>query len=174
MSIHSFALVPAAYVILLRGASPTGPTTEALLQLRRNTGYMDGHWACGAAGHVEPGESVVGTAVREAREELGIGLSPADLAPLTGMHRTNGGSEPIEQRVDWFFACRRWSGEPRVMEPGKDAGLRWFPLGDLPEAVPPHEREVLEAVASGQVPPVMTFGFAPGEVIDRYGVARPH
>lgn len=174
MASHSLALVPAAYVALLRGDGSVGPATQILLQLRRNTGYMDGHWAHGVAGHVEPGESVVSTAVREAREELGIEVSPEDLIPLTGMHRTNGGAEPIEQRVDWFFACRRWSGEPSVREPDKDAGLRWFPLGDLPGLVPPHERKVLAALASGAVPPVMTFGFAPGEEIEPYRAARPH
>lgn len=169
--VHSFTLVPAAYVILERGS---GPGTEVLLQLRQGTGYMDGHWACGIAGHVEAGESVVGTAVREAREELGITIAPGDLEPLTGMHRTNGGTDPIEQRVDWFFACRRWSGQARIMEPDKDAGLAWFALDHLPDPVPPHELMVLEALRAGHVPAVMTFGWAPGEDIEKYRVARPH
>jgi len=64
--IHSFSLVPAAYVFLLREA---GPRTEVLLQLRRHTGYMDDHWAAGIAGHVEANESVIQTAIREGREE---------------------------------------------------------------------------------------------------------
>lgn len=169
--IHSFTLVPAAYVFLLRA---DGPATEVLLQLRRNTGYMDGHWAAGVAGHVEAGESVIQTAIREGREELGIELVPTDLRPLTGMHRTNGGPEPIEQRVDWFFSARTWSGTPAIMEPGKDGGLAWFPLADLPELVPPHERKVLDALRTGEVPAVMTFGWDPGESIERYVVAREH
>ena len=64
MAHHSFALVPASYVLLLRGP-------EVLLQRRQNTGYMDGFWVAGAAGHVEPGETARHAAVREAREELG-------------------------------------------------------------------------------------------------------
>ena len=43
-----FQVVPAAYVVLRRD-------DEVLLQLRRGTGYMDGYWACAAAGHVERG-----------------------------------------------------------------------------------------------------------------------
>lgn len=35
MADHSFALVPASYVLLLRGR-------DVLLQRRQNTGYMDG------------------------------------------------------------------------------------------------------------------------------------
>ena len=60
-----FHVVPAAYVLFLDG-------DRVLLQLRRNTGYRDDHWACGAAGHVEDGESVFQAAVREAAEELGV------------------------------------------------------------------------------------------------------
>ena len=57
-----FVVVPAAYVFLLRGS---GPDTEVLLQLRQNTGYMDGHWTAGAAGHVEPGETAPQAAARD-------------------------------------------------------------------------------------------------------------
>ena len=70
-----FALVPAAYLLMLRQTPPRRPgggRTEVLLQLRRNTGYMDGCWACAVAGHVEVGEPVTRTVVREAAEEAGI------------------------------------------------------------------------------------------------------
>lgn len=50
MADPSFALVPASYVYLLRG-------DDVLLQQRQNTGYMDGYWVAGAAGHVDPGET---------------------------------------------------------------------------------------------------------------------
>ena len=35
-------------------------------------------------------------------------IAPADLVGLTGMHRTNGTGAAIDERVDWFFECRRW------------------------------------------------------------------
>ena len=100
-----FAVVPAAYVLLLRG-------DRVLLQLRQNTGFMDGHWACAAAGHVEAGESAVDAAVREAMEEIGVSINPDALTPLTTLHRTNGGTRLLDQRVDFFFSCDRWEGEP--------------------------------------------------------------
>ena len=59
-----FRVVPAAYVFLLR---PGADGDEVLLQLRRNTGYMDDHWAAAAAGHVERGETAYDAARREAR-----------------------------------------------------------------------------------------------------------
>ena len=178
MAAHSFTLVPAAYVYLLRpapgavdrDARAASSGTQVLLQLRRNTGYMDGHWACGASGHVEAAESVLETAVRETDEELGIGVEAKDLDALTAMHRTNDlGGAALEQRIDLFF----------TREPAKNAGLRWFSLTDLPEAVPPHERHVLDLLAASldggePVPPIITFGFDAGQDIARYGVALPH
>jgi 8-oxo-dGTP diphosphatase len=151
-----FRLVPAAYVLLLR---PAGSGDEVLLQLRRNTGFMDGYWACAAAGHVEAGESVRAAAVREVAEELGVLIRPDQLVPITTMHRTQGTGDPIDERVDFFFGCRDWPGEPRRMEPAKSADLRWFPLEALPDPVVPHERAVLTGVLTGTLPPITTFGF---------------
>lgn len=151
-----FRLVPAAYVLLLR-PSPSGD--EVLLQLRRGTGFMDGYWACAAAGHVEAGESVRSAAVREAAEELGVQIAPDELEPITAMHRTRATGDPIDERVDFFFGCRGWRGEPRRMEPAKSADLRWFPLAALPDPVVPHERAVFDGVRTGSLPPIVTFGF---------------
>jgi 8-oxo-dGTP pyrophosphatase MutT (NUDIX family) len=149
--------VPAAYVLLLRSAV-AGPD-EVLLQLRHNTGFMDGHWAS-AAGHVESGESVRAAAVREAAEEVGVSIRPDQLIPITTMHRTQATGDPIDERVDFFFGCRSWHGRPRRMEPAKAADLRWFALDALPDPVVPHERIVLEALRSGPVPAILTHGFA--------------
>jgi 8-oxo-dGTP diphosphatase len=151
-----FRVVPAAYVLLLRG---TGRDTEVLLQLRRNTGYRDGHWAAAAAGHVEADESVLAAACREAAEEVGVKIEPIDLEPLTTMHRTHANHDPIDERVDFFFGCHRWEGEPRLLEAEKAAGLGWFPLTALPEPVVPHERHVLDALRENSLPTITTFGF---------------
>lgn len=149
-----FVVVPAAYVFLLR---PGASGEEVLLQLRRNTGYMDDHWAAAAAGHVERGETAYDAALREAREELDVDVE--DLRFELTMHRT-AHALPIDERVDFFFTARRWSGEPRVVEPDKCAELRWCPLTDLdglPGPVVPHERVALARV--GTEDRYVTFGF---------------
>ena len=153
-----FSVVPAAYLLLLRGA---GPSLEVLLQLRgAGTSFMAGHWACAAAGHVEEGESVFAAAVREAAEELGVEVAEPDLDPLCAMHRTLPGvTDAVEQRVDFFLTTRTWSGEPAVQEPAKCQELRWARLEALPEPVVPHEGYVLGLLAAGRVPPVVTHGF---------------
>jgi 8-oxo-dGTP diphosphatase len=160
VSSRAFRLVPAVYVYLLR-EGVRGP--EVLLQLRAGTGFRDGFWAAGAAGHVEAGESVHAAAVREAREELGIDLEPADLDPLTTMHRTST-PEPIEQRADFFFAARTWAGTPSVREPARSAGLAWSPLDALPDPTVPHEESVLRLLAARRaggpaIPAITTHGF---------------
>ena len=155
-----FRVVPAAYVALLRAA---GAGREVLLQLRSGTGYRDGHWSLAAAGHVEVGETVVAAACREAAEELGIAIAPGDLTPATVMHRTGGHGLPIDERVDFFFTCTTWTGEPRVVEPHHAAGLGWYALDALPEPTVPHERHVLTALGDGTLAPVTTWGFAAGE-----------
>ena len=166
-TIDRFVVVPASYVFLLRPLSvvepPRGtsgvsrPGDEVLLQLRQNTGYMDDHWAAAAAGHVEKGETAYDAARREALEE--VGLTDLDLAFVTAMQRTRGG-EPIDERVDFFFTCRTWSGEPRIVEPTKAAALAWFPLHALPDPVVPHELQVLRGLTDG-IAPYSTFGFDP-------------
>jgi 8-oxo-dGTP pyrophosphatase MutT (NUDIX family) len=132
---------------------------RVLLQLRNGTGYMDGFWAAAAAGHVEQGESVYEAAAREAREEVGVTIEPVDLRPLCAMHRTHGNARPIDERVDFFFDCTHWLGEPRMAEADKAVDLQWFPLNTLPDNVVPHERRVLEALLADDLRPVVTFGF---------------
>jgi 8-oxo-dGTP pyrophosphatase MutT (NUDIX family) len=137
-------LVAAAYVMLQRDDA-------VLLQLRRGTGYLDEHWAL-LAGHLEPGETITQAAVREAAEESGVRIEPADLEPLTTLHRLVPDGPQIEQRCDFFFRARRWIGEPMLLEPHRCADMRWFRLSDLPEPVVPHELTVLRHLAEGTVP----------------------
>jgi 8-oxo-dGTP diphosphatase len=147
-----FAVVPASYVYLLRNGA-------VLLQLRQNTGYMDGCWTAGAAGHIERGETAVQAASRELEEELGVIASAADLHPSSVMQRTDGTKELSEQRVDWFFRCSRWDGEPTIREPLKCAALKWFTLDALPPTVPNYERMALEWLTENETVGLLAYGF---------------
>ena len=61
----------AVHIFLLRENS-------VLLLRRAHTGYGDGNYSV-VAGHLDGGESVTQAAVREAKEEVGVDLRPADL-----------------------------------------------------------------------------------------------
>jgi 8-oxo-dGTP diphosphatase len=156
MTLDRFVVVPAAYLYLLRPCLDGAAGTEVLLQRRGDVPFMAGHWAAGAAGHVERGETAVDAVAREALEEIGV--TNVELAFLTSMQRTAGG-EAIDERVDFFFTARGWAGEPRIMESTKATDLAWFPVSALPEPMVPHEAMVLDLLARGAVPPYLTFGF---------------
>jgi len=147
-----FVVVPASYVFFLR--PDLDGVDEVLLQLRQNTGYMDDHWAAAAAGHVERGETAPDAAAREALEELAV--TDVSLSFLTSMQRTRH-ADPIDERIDFFFTSRSWTGDPRIVEPDKCAALQWFRLDELPDPVVPHELSVLTQL--GSIPPYSTFGF---------------
>ncbi len=153
MARHDFAVIPASYVYLRRGG-------EVLLQQRQNTGYMDGHWVAGAAGHVEAHETARAAAVREAREELGIDITPEHLTLVTVMQRTDGSSDPREQRVDWFWTATRWEGTPRVVEPEKATRIAWHSLSALPAPIPAYERSVLVGLRDGDLALDTAVGFS--------------
>jgi 8-oxo-dGTP pyrophosphatase MutT (NUDIX family) len=150
----SFAVVPASYVLFVRDVAGV---RQVLLQLRKNTGYMDDHWAAAAAGHVERGESLFEAAAREAAEELGV--TDVVLEPLCAMHRTGRTGDPVDERVDYFLRATSWSGEPRILESDKAADLQWFGLHDLPTPVVPHELQVIEGLRDGTLAPIVTHGF---------------
>lgn len=151
-----FCLIPAVYVLLRRHVDGD---RQVLLQYRSGTGFMDDHWAAGAAGHVEAGESIFQAACREAAEELGIGLVADNLVPLTVVHRRHEDDDPVNQRVDFWFAADEWEGNPTTQEVDKSTGLEWVSLTSLPDPVVPHERAVLTALSSGDLVHIGARGF---------------
>jgi 8-oxo-dGTP pyrophosphatase MutT (NUDIX family) len=66
---------------------------QVLLLERANTGYADGQ-LCPPSGHLEAGETVPEGVIREANEEIGVVIEPADL-----------GSDPVGSR-----SCRARTG----------------------------------------------------------------
>lgn len=150
--LHGRTLLVAAAYVVLRRRRPDGD--EVLLQRRAGTGYMDGRWAV-LAGHVERGESVHEAAVREAAEESGVVVEPTALRPLTALHRFERRGPQVEQRLDVFFEVTTWSGDPGLLETDRASAMDWFPLRDLPAEVVPHERLVLDLLATDQPVPAV-------------------
>ncbi|MET7333044.1 NUDIX domain-containing protein [Nonomuraea sp. NPDC005650] len=112
-----FRAIVDVHVLLLRDS-------EVLLGRRAGTGYGDGLWHL-PSGHLEAGESATEAAVREAGEEVGVAIDPADLRFVHVMHRA-------PERVGLFFAADTWIGEPYNAEPHKCSEVAWWPLDGLP------------------------------------------
>ncbi|WP_236752660.1 NUDIX domain-containing protein [Acidianus sp. HS-5] len=118
---------------------------KILLQLRKNTGYRDGCWSV-IAGHVEARESASKAMIREAMEEAGIEIRREDISLVHVMHRFEN-----QERVDFFFKCTNWRGEPKIMEPNKAGALEWFEITSLPSNTVPYVRQAIEMMIKGQI-----------------------
>jgi 8-oxo-dGTP pyrophosphatase MutT (NUDIX family) len=111
------------HVILVRNG-------QVLLTQRRDTNpAFDGRWHL-PSGKLDADESVLAAAVREAAEEVGVLIDPADLRCVHTVHVNGSGPEP---RLGLFFATDRWIGTPANREPAKCSALGWFDLDDLPD-----------------------------------------
>ncbi len=137
MSIARFTAPCAVHLFLIRDG-------QVLLLRRFQTGYEDGSYSV-IAGHLDGGEEVKAAAVREAREEAGICVSPADLEIVGVMHRRSDDAE----YVNFFAVAHRWSGAITNAEPDRCDGLAWFPLDRLPGNVIPYVRRALNNYGRG-------------------------
>ena len=139
---HYFKIIPAAYLFLIKD-------NQVLLLQRSNTGYEDGNWSV-PAGHLDGDEAASTAAVREAKEEIGLDINPADLKIVHIMHRK--GLVPPgkdNERIDFFFVLEQWEGESVNCEPHKCAALTWFPLDALPDNTIPCVKVALDGYKSG-------------------------
>jgi 8-oxo-dGTP pyrophosphatase MutT (NUDIX family) len=114
---------------------------QFLLARRYNTGYEDGKYSL-VAGHVDEGETVTQAMVREAYEEAGIVIDPAQLRVVHVMHRHNTDGATF----DFFLQTDVWTGTPTIAEPDKCDDIQWFALTDLPDNVIPYIRSTLTLV----------------------------
>lgn len=137
MTAGRFHLVSAVHLFLVRDG-------QVLLLRRYNTGYQDGNYSV-IAGHLNGDEEVKAAAIREAREEAGIEIDPADLHVVGVMHRRSD-----DERIDFFLAADRWSGQIVNREPHKCDQLAWFDLGALPDNVIPYVERALQNYRSGR------------------------
>lgn len=118
---------------------------EILLEQRSGTKYLDEFWDF-PSGHVEYGEDLHTAAARELREETSLIVDPEDLKLVH-----------IEQffvdinYVDFTFLAEKFSGEPKIMEPDKCSGLKWFAIKDFPKKLTNNVRQNLLADFSSEL-----------------------
>lgn len=130
-----------AFIILWR---KNGTIYEVLLQLRQNTGYMDGYYDLAASGHLEPAESLQDCAIRETKEETNIKLKPENTKFLFLNHSIR------ENYLRAIFAAKLPDGaEPKICESDKNGGFIWAKPHELPENVLPFIPKLFQAIELG-------------------------
>lgn len=102
-----------------------------LLQKRVHTGTKDGFYDLGTAGHVEDGESMREALSRELKEELGLAVKPESLAFSSITHKRY--QDTNTPYFNGYFIVDNYRGEPKILEPHKNAALIWASLDNLPE-----------------------------------------
>ncbi len=138
-----FKAIPSVYLILLNDAG------EVLLLKRQNTGYKDGEWGL-PAGHVDGNEELKVAMAREAKEEVGIDLDLEYLSLSHVMHRNHEDHEG-DERLDFFFTARKWTGEINNCEEEKCSELMWAPMDNLPDGVIDYYIEVFDKIREGEM-----------------------
>lgn len=121
--------------------------TEVLLQLRQNTGYMDGLYDLGATGNIEENEPVIFAMQREAKEELGIDLKIEDLK--FEQVYDSGIGEGGKQYIHFIFSTKECSNMARVNEEDKCGGLLWCNTKNLPQNIIPRIVKTIENFENG-------------------------
>lgn len=109
---------------------------RVLVQRRPHGSSMAGLWEF-PGGKIEPGEDPQSALVRELREELGIGVDRASLAPACFA------SEPLGERylLMLLFTCRTWIGTPTPLVATE---LRWRRPAELYALdMPPADRPLI-------------------------------
>jgi 8-oxo-dGTP pyrophosphatase MutT (NUDIX family) len=120
---------------------------HVLLGLRHpDSAYAGGSWHV-LAGHCEA-EAASACLVREADEEAGLVIEPADVELVHTVHMRERPTDP--PRVQLFFRARRWVGEPKRREPDKCVSWRWWNVKDLPEPIVPYTRAAIEGIQAGR------------------------
>jgi 8-oxo-dGTP diphosphatase len=114
---------------------------KVLLLRRANTGFADGRWSV-PGGSLEHGETLPQAAAREALEEVGVTIDPAD---RSFAHLCHHADPDGLARVGVFFTARRWASEPVNAEPHRYSEIAWHDLDDLPCDIVSYIRTGLDA-----------------------------
>ncbi|MTD13988.1 NUDIX domain-containing protein [Nakamurella sp. YIM 132087] len=99
----------------------------SILLLRRRNDPEAGAWGV-PGGKIDLFETVEQAVRREIAEEAGIELGALRLLCVVDQIDRDAG----EHWIAPVLLARDITGEPRIMEPHKHSGLRWFPLGEPP------------------------------------------
>jgi len=96
-----------------------------LVQDKRN--HPDWHGWNFPGGHVEPGESVTMSVIREMQEETGLTITSPKLCGIKEFHKSKDG----KRYIVFLYTAAQFSGELKASREGE---IFWYPIADLPSS----------------------------------------
>lgn len=99
---------------------------KVLLAMKKR-GFGVGKWN-GVGGKVSENEEIKDATVREAEEEIGVSINPADLKSCGSIKFSFEGNSDWNQKVH-IFITEKWEGEPAESE---EMRPQWHEYGKLP------------------------------------------
>jgi 8-oxo-dGTP diphosphatase len=128
-------------LVLVAACALLDPDGRVLIAQRPLGKPMAGLWEF-PGGKVEQGEAPEQTLIRELKEELGIVVNVACLAPLTFASHCY----PDFHLLMPLYVCRRWEGTVRALEAQQLAWVRPNRLRDYP--MPPADEPLVSHLMS--------------------------
>ena len=95
---------------------------NVLVQDKKNNPYWSG-WNF-PGGHVEPGEYITPSVVREMQEETGLLIENPKLCGIKEFHKSKDG----KRYIVFLYVANRYSGE---LKPSNEGDVFWYPLSEL-------------------------------------------
>ncbi len=136
MQPERFQLISAVFILLIKDGN-------IFLSKRQNTGWEDGKYSI-VGGHIDGGETATQAAIREAKEETNVDVSPEKLRFFNVCHLVSN-----TERVQLSFATEEWDGEAINNEPDKAGSAGWFSLDNLPDNLTEISRMTIEWYKNG-------------------------
>ena len=100
-------------------------------------------------GNVENHEFAREALAREAKEESGIHVEPADMALVHVLHRHK--LKKDETLIVLYFKAFHFYGEPESLEPKKFKDVAWLPAYNFPYNMSKATRHVLDCIQRGEI-----------------------
>jgi 8-oxo-dGTP diphosphatase len=119
-----------------------------ILLLRRAGDTWASGQLCLPSGHVEDGENILQTVIRETEEECGLAFAPEALRLALSIHHRNPGT--CHARIGFAFEpTGHWDGQPVNAEPHKHSELIWADPSDLPSDTVDYTAAIIKAAERG-------------------------
>lgn len=118
---------------------------KVLVQRRQGTKLWSGYLAL-PAGHVDSGENVYETLVKEAKEELSIDISINDIEDTFVVNRKN---KILPPYFDVYFVLNNYNGTIKIAEPEKCKELKYVDMNNLPSDMIDFEVDAIKNYLKG-------------------------